>query len=125
MTTPENPYNGNPYTPGTGQPADETQQFGQPAQQPYGAPQEPMVGYGAQQNNDKWNGLVIAGFVCAFLVPIVGLILSIIGMVQINKNGGKSKGMAIAGIIVSVVVMVLSELSSRSMYWPAMDGITG
>lgn len=160
MTTPENPYNGNPYTPGTGQPADETQQFGQPAQQPYGAPQdepmqampeygqmqpnpyaapeqpmqsfdysqqgqqpyggqippqEPMVGYGAQQNNDKWNGLVIAGFVCAFLVPIVGLILSIIGMVQINKNGGKSKGMAIAGIIVSVVVMVLNGLLVFSM----------
>ena len=167
MTTPENPYNGNPYTPGTGQPADETQQFGQPAQQPYGQPaqqpygapqaeptqampeygqmqpnqyaaqeqptqafdysqqgqqpyggqippqippQEPMAGYGAPQNNDKWNGLVIAGFVCAFLVPIVGLILSIIGMVQINKNGGKSKGMAIAGIIVSVVVMVLNGL---------------
>ena len=172
MTTPENPYNGNPYTPGTSQPADETQQFGQPAQQPYGQPaqqpygapqaeptqampdygqmqpnqyaaqeqptqafdysqqgqqpyggqippqippQEPMVGYGAPQNNDKWNGLVIAGFVCAFLVPIVGLILSIIGMVQINKNGGKSKGMAIAGIIVSVVVMVLNGLLVFSM----------
>lgn len=164
MTTPENPYNGNPYTPGTSQPADETQQFGQPAQQPYGAPQaeptqvmpdygqmqpnpyaaqeqptqafdysqqgqqpyggqippqmppqEPMAGYGAPQNNDKWNGLVIAGFVCAFLVPIVGLILSIIGMVQINKNGGKSKGMAIAGIIVSVVVMVLNGLLVFSM----------
>ncbi len=168
MTTPENPYNGNPYTPGTGQPADETQQFGQPAQQPYGQPaqqpygapqaeptqampdygqmqpnpyaaqeqptqafdysqqgqqpyggqippQEPMAGYGAPQNNDKWNGLVIAGFVCAFLVPIVGLILSIIGMVQINKNGGKSKGMAIAGIIVSVVVMVLNGLLVFSM----------
>ncbi|MCH4849180.1 DUF4854 domain-containing protein [Bifidobacterium pseudolongum] len=172
MTTPENPYNGNPYTPGTGQPADETQQFGQPAQQPYGQPaqqpygapqaeptqampeygqmqpnqyaaqeqptqafdysqqgqqpyggqippqippQEPMAGYGAPQNNDKWNGLVIAGFVCAFLVPIVGLILSVIGMVQINKNGGKSKGMAIAGIIVSVVVMVLNGLLVFSM----------
>lgn len=172
MTTPENPYNGNPYTPGTGQPADETQQFGQSAQQPYGQsaqqpygapqaeptqvmpdygqmqpnpyaaqeqppqafdygqqgqqpyggqippqipPQEPMAGYGAPQNNDKWNGLVIAGFVCAFLVPIVGLILSIIGMVQINKNGGKSKGMAIAGIIVSVVVMVLNGLLVFSM----------
>ena len=72
-------------------------------------------GYGAPQNNDKWNGLVIAGFVCAFLVPIVGLILSIIGMVQINKNGGKSKGMAIAGILVSVVVMVLNGLLVFSM----------
>ncbi|WP_288148280.1 hypothetical protein [uncultured Bifidobacterium sp.] len=55
MTTPENPYNGNPYTPGTGQPADETQQFGQPAQQPYGAPQaEPtqaMPDYGQMQPN--------------------------------------------------------------------------
>ena len=74
-----------------------------------------MGGYGAPQNNDKWNGLVIAGFVCAFLVPIVGLILSIIGMVQINKNGGKSKGMAIAGILVSVVVMVLNGLLVFSM----------
>lgn len=165
MTTPENPYNGNPYNgdpyaPGAGQPADETQQYGQPAQQPYGAPQAeptqampeygqmqpnpyaaqeqptqafdysqqgqqpyggqippqgPMVGYGAPQNNDKWNGLVIAGFVCAFLIPIVGLILSIIGMVQLNKNGGKSKGMAIAGIIISVVVMVLNGLLVFSM----------
>lgn len=177
MTTPENPYNGNPYNgdpyaSGTGQSADETQQYGQPAQQPYGQPaqqpygapqaepmqampeygqmqpnpyaaqeqptqafdysqqgqqpyggqippqippQEPMIGYGSPQNNDKWNGLVIAGFVCAFLVPIVGLILSIIGMVQINKNGGKSKGMAIAGIIVSVVVMVLNGLLVFSM----------
>ncbi len=58
---------------------------------------------------------MIAGFVCAFLVPIVGLILSIIGMVQINKNGGKSKGMAITGIIVSVVVMVLNGLLVFSM----------
>lgn len=178
MTTPENPYNGNPYNgdpyaPGAGQPADETQQYGQPAQQPYGSqpaqqpygapqaeptqampeygqmqpnpyaapeqptqafdysqqgqqpyggqippqipPQDPMGGYGAPQNNDKWNGLVIAGFVCAFLIPIVGLILSIIGMVQLNKNGGKSKGMAIAGIIISVVVMVLNGLLVFSM----------
>lgn len=96
--------------------------YSQQGQQPYGGqippqipPQEPMAGYGAPQNNDKWNGLVIAGFVCAFLVPIVGLILSIIGMVQINKNGGKSKGMAIAGIIVSVVVMVLNGLLVFSM----------
>ncbi len=53
MTTPENPYNGNPSPPGTGQPADATQQFGQPAQQPYGAPQsEPtqaMPDYGQMQ----------------------------------------------------------------------------
>ncbi len=89
-------------------------EYGQMQPNQYAA-QEPMAGYGAPQNNDKWNGLVIAGFVCAFLVPIVGLILSIIGMVQINKNGGKSKGMAIAGIIVSVVVMVLNGLLVFSM----------
>ena len=52
MTTPENPYNGNPYNgdpyaPGTGQPADETQQYGQPAQQPYGQPARQP--YGAPQ----------------------------------------------------------------------------
>ena len=62
---------------------------------------------------------------CAFLVPIVGLILSIIGMVQINKNGGKSKGMAIAGIIVSVVVMVLNGLLVFSMVNAANSAVHG
>ena len=59
-------------------------------------------------NNQKYNGLAIAGFICSFFVAVIGLILSIIGLNQIKKQGGKGKGLATAGIVISVISMVLS-----------------
>lgn len=68
----------------------------------------PPQGYSSINNpQDRWNGMCIAGFVCSFVIPVVGLILSIIALVQINKSGEKSKGMAIAGIAISAVRLVL------------------
>ena len=54
------------------------------------------------------NGLAIAGFICSliFFVPLtglVGLILSIVGLNQINKDGTEGKGFAIAGIAIAAV----------------------
>jgi len=56
----------------------------------------------------KTNGLAIAGFVCAFLISIVGLVLSIIALNQINNSNGmqKGKGLAIAGIIIGALNIV-------------------
>lgn len=48
-------------------------------------------------------GLTIAGFVLAFLIAPLGAILSIVALVKINKAGGSSKGLAIAGIIIGVL----------------------
>ena len=59
-------------------------------------------------NNQKCNGLAIAGFICSFFVAVIGLILSIIGLNQIKKQGGKGKGLATAGIVISIISMVLS-----------------
>lgn len=89
-----------------------------PPQQPY-VPQPPQ----------KTNGLAIAGFatsflaLCCWFLP-VGLVLSIVALVQINKNpqqGGK--GLAIAGIVISAVCMFIgllfglgSALSDLSSY---------
>jgi len=53
---------------------------------------------GPPEANRKYNGLAIAGFICSFLVSLLGLILSIVGLNQIKKQGGKGKGLAIAGI---------------------------
>jgi hypothetical protein len=60
----------------------------------------------------KWNGMAIAGFICAFLCSILGLIFSGIALSQINSSGGmqKGKGLAIAGIIISIVSIVLGIL---------------
>ncbi len=56
----------------------------------------------------KTNGMAIAGFVCAFLFPLLGLIFSIIGMKQCEERGDDGYGLAKAGKIISIVFMVLS-----------------
>ena len=56
------------------------------------------------------NTVALLGFVFAFLSPIVGLILSIIGLKKAKEFNGLGKGYAIAGIIISVVSMILSVL---------------
>ncbi len=75
---------------------------------PYGQYNQSQYGNGYSPEPTTWNGLCIAGFVCSFLVPIVGLILSIVALTQINRTGEKSRGMAIAGIVISVVIWLFS-----------------
>jgi uncharacterized membrane protein len=75
---------------------------------PYGAPAYPP-GMGGEP---KTSGLAIAGFICAFVCNLVGLILSIVALSKINSSGGqlKGKGLAIAGIILSAIFLVISIL---------------
>lgn len=51
----------------------------------------------------KTNVLSIVGFIFAFFIPLVGLICSSIGVAQSSKRNEKGKGLAIAGIIISVI----------------------
>lgn len=52
--------------------------------------------------------MAIAGFVCAFVCGLVGVILSAIAMSQIGKSNGRltGKGLAIAGLVISIVSTV-------------------
>jgi hypothetical protein len=56
----------------------------------------------------KTNGLAIAGFVTALACcSPVGIILSAIGLSQINKDPNqKGKGLATAGLIIGVISLV-------------------
>lgn len=65
-----------------------------------------QVGTVAPAEN-KTNVLAIVGFIFAFIMPIVGLICSIIGRNKAPECGGNGKGLATAGIVISVVEMVL------------------
>ena len=64
----------------------------------------------------KTNGLCVSGFVislvslvlCGGLLSLLSLILSIVGVVTVNKNGDNGKGLGVAGIIISAVTIVLS-----------------
>ena len=66
--------------------------------------------------NEKYNGFAIAGFVLslvsfltswAMIPEILGLIFSCIGLNQIKQKGGKGRGLAIAGAIISGIFIGL------------------
>ncbi|WP_339155451.1 DUF4190 domain-containing protein [Actinomadura luteofluorescens] len=87
---------------------------GQPGPQaPYPAPPPPMPGdhgpgspYGS--GAEKTNGLAIAAFVTGLLgcLGVVGLVLGAVALSQISKKGGKGRGLAIAGIVLSCLWIV-------------------
>jgi hypothetical protein len=62
----------------------------------------------------RTSGMAIAGFVLSFLgcLAILGLIFSIIGHNEIKQSNGqvKGEGLALAGIIISIVMLVMCVL---------------
>lgn len=104
------PYSPNhPYNPG--QPYGNGQSYGPGQQFP------PQGVYYAPAPNDQWNVLCIVGFVLAFIIPPVGLVLSIIALVQINRTHEKSKGLSIAGIVVGAFETLLGILLIILVIW--------
>lgn len=65
---------------------------------------------GATTGERKMNVLAIVGFVLAFLVPIAGLICSIIARRQIRETEEGGAGLALAGLIISIVEMCIVVL---------------
>ena len=61
------------------------------------------------KTEDK-NGIAIAGFVCSFLIPILGWIFGGIGLARANKRNGKFKGFSIAAIAIASVMFVVNLL---------------
>jgi len=53
------------------------------------------------------NVFAILGFIFAFVLSPLGLVFSIIGLATSGKYGGKLRGMAIAGMIISIVGIAL------------------
>ncbi len=73
-------------------------------------PQWQSQGYaqGQPQGNTTYvyqrtNGFAIAGFVLSFFVAILGIIFSAIALKQISDRGEGGKGLAIAGLVLSIV----------------------
>ncbi len=60
------------------------------------------------KKNEQTNTISIIGFVLSIFDGLIGMILSIIALVQINKTGEKGKGLAIAGIIISALRMIFT-----------------
>jgi hypothetical protein len=68
---------------------------------PPGQPGYPV----APPQPQRTSGLAITGFVLAFLLPLIGFILSLIAVFKTGAGRAKGRGLAIAGIIISLVIM--------------------
>jgi hypothetical protein len=65
------------------------------------------VDYGKQETS-IW---AILALVCAFLMPVLGIIFAIVALVKINDNPSlKGKGLAIAGLVISLLWIPLMFL---------------
>ncbi|MBO0869704.1 MAG: hypothetical protein J2P15_14175, partial [Micromonosporaceae bacterium] len=60
--------------------------------------------YGQPPPPKSTSGLAIAGLILAFLLAPIGLILSIVGLVQTGGGRRKGRGLAITGLVVSLLI---------------------
>ena len=94
---PQSPENPSPY----GQPPQYEQSgYGQPPQYP--ASGGPGWQYPGGVPVKQGNGFAVAG-VCLSILPLLGLIFSIIGLVKSGARGGAGKVLSIIGIVLSLV----------------------
>ncbi|WEV67908.1 DUF4190 domain-containing protein [Bifidobacterium sp. ESL0769] len=75
---------------------------------PGAVPPVTLQGYYAPAPEQKWNTMCIVGFILSFFMPLIGLVLSVVALVQINHSGEKSKPMAIAGLVIGAISTILS-----------------
>jgi len=68
-----------------------------------------------EDNVKQFNVMALLGFICSFLIPVVGLIFSIIGLKKVNElKSGKS--LCVAGIVISIVSFFISFILSLILF---------
>lgn len=94
-------------------------------QQPYPAqPTQPVQhqqAYPAQQYpasvGKLWDVCAVEGFALAFFVPLVGLVLSIAGIARCSKGKYSSMGFAVAGVVVSLLLLANNFSTPDGWLW--------
>ncbi|BBY61411.1 peptidylprolyl isomerase [Mycolicibacterium sarraceniae] len=77
-----------------------------PPQPHYGAPYGPgPYPYPVPQPT---NGMAVAALICAFVFAPLGIVFGHISLSQIKKSGEEGRGLAIAGLVISYLVTVVS-----------------
>ncbi|GAA2701530.1 DUF4190 domain-containing protein [Actinoplanes palleronii] len=93
---PPPPYGGYPQQPYPGQ------AYPQP-----GYPGQPYPMYGQQPDSGRTNGFAIASLIFGILGGLLGIVFGLIALGQIPKRGDRGKGLAIAGLSLSIAWIVL------------------
>jgi len=67
---------------------------------------------GAASADNSTPPVAIVGFVLSFIIPLAGFICSIIGMNKCKKENRPGHGIALAGLIISIVMWVINTIVS-------------
>lgn len=59
------------------------------------------------QQEQGFSGLSIAGVILAVIIPVIGFVLSLIAITQTGKGKRRGRGLAVTGVVVSVVAMAV------------------
>jgi hypothetical protein len=62
-------------------------------------------GYPPAEQQQRFSGLAIAGFILSFFGGVVGFVLSLIAIFKTGKGKKRGRGLAVSGVIISVVVV--------------------
>jgi hypothetical protein len=96
-----------------------------PMSNPYEAPRSPVLPRTADEGKGKATASLVLGLfsTIGWIIPLIGLPTTIAGLVLgIKGLGPQRRGTAIAGIVLSIIFLVLSVLN---MTWGAYLGATG
>ncbi len=72
--------------------------------------------------NSGLNPMALTGFILSFFIPVLGFIFSLIGLTKGNNQSGTSKGLAIAGIVISIFVFIFQTLLTILFLPPFVEG---
>src|SRR5207245_2874109 len=69
-------------------------------------PLEPEPEPGGDPDPGGTNTMAVLGLVFAFLLPVLGVVFSAVGLAQTRRRGQAGRGLAVAGLVVSLVLVV-------------------
>jgi hypothetical protein len=109
-----------PYEPAPGSVQSPDPHYGQPTPG-YGAPAYGAPAYAP--GPQRTNVMAILGLVFAFIFSPLGIIFSAIGLSQTKKRGEGGRGLAIAGLILSIVFLLISLVVFFTVFAAVKDAV--
>jgi len=82
-----------------------------PPQPPYGAPPPYGPGPYPYPPPAQTNGMAVASLICAFVFAPLGIVFGHISLSQIKRTGEEGRGLAVAGLVISYLVTVVTILA--------------
>ena len=68
-----------------------------------------LVGGRAAVEEVKYkNGIAVAGFICAFIMPLLGWIFGGIGLSRAKKRNGKGGGLSAAALTIASIMFIIN-----------------